>query len=568
MKKFWPNKKRMILVPGLVLVVISFAFFSFQTSREFKYTKSLDIFFTLFRELNLYYVDETDPEELVHTAIDHMLESLDPYTTYIPESDLDELNLMTTGKYGGIGSLVRKNGEYAVISEVYRGFPADEAGIRPGDIILEVDRQSIRNMPLEKVSDMLKGLPNTSVEILFSRPETEKPFRKTLERQVIHIPSVPYAGIIDEGIGYIRLSNFTRHSATEVKNAFLSLKKEADLRGLILDLRSNPGGLLMEAVDVSNIFVERGQEIVSTHGKVEQWDHTYRTRFAPVDTEIPLTILVNRSSASASEIVAGALQDLDRGVVVGQRTFGKGLVQTTRPLSYNAQLKVTTAKYYIPSGRCIQALDYSHRNEDGSVGHIPDSLISEYQTRNGRTVYGGGGIMPDVEVEPLPLSRISYHLYVRNLIFDFATLYALHHPDIPEPRQFSISDSTYRAFGRFINDRNFDYLSKTEETLKELISHAKKEKYYEPAAEEITRLKKIISHNKEQDLITFREEIENLLEEEIAKRYYYQEGSIAASLDHDNQIQTAVQILNNRDQYASLLQPGPHQEIRTASRQN
>lgn len=567
MKKFRRNQKRMILVPGLVLLIISFAFLSFQTSPEFKYTKSLDIFFTLFRELNLYYVDETDPEDLIHTAIDHMLESLDPYTTFIPESDLDELNLMTTGKYGGIGSLVRKNGEYAVISEVYRGFPADEAGIMPGDIILEVNGQSIRNTPLEKVSDMLKGLPNTPVEILFTRPGTEKPFRKTLERQVIHIPSVPYAGIIAEGIGYIRLSNFTRNSSSDVKNAFLSLQKQTDLVGLILDLRSNPGGLLMEAVDISNIFVERGQEIVSTRGKVKQWDHTYRTRFSPVDTSIPLVILVNRSSASASEIVAGALQDLDRAVVVGQRTFGKGLVQTTRPLSYNAQLKVTTAKYYIPSGRCIQALDYSHRNEDGSVGHIPDSLISEYKTRNGRTVYDGGGIRPDAEVEPFPLSRIASQLYVQNLIFDFATLYALHHPDIPEPRQFSISDSTYRAFGRFIENRNFDYLSETEETLKTLISHAKKEKYFETVAEDIARLQKIISHNKEQDLITFREEIEHLLEEEITKRYYYQEGSIAASLDHDNQLQTAVQILHDRDQYASLLQPGPHQESQTASRQ-
>ncbi len=559
------NKWKILVLTGVV-VIFSFGFLAFQTNKEFQYTKSLDIFFTLFRELNLYYVDETNPEKLVKTAIDDMLESLDPYTTYIPESELDDFNLMTTGQYGGIGSLVRKSGDYAVISEIYKGFPADEAGVLPGDMIMEVDGKSIKGLPLEKVSDMLKGLPNTPVEVTFSRDGEEKPFKRNMNRKIIQIPSVPYYGMADNGIGYIRLSNFTQNAASDVKDAFLELKKDHALKGIVLDLRSNPGGLLLEAVDLSNIFVDKGQEIVSTRGKVKQWDNTYNARFSATDPDIPVAVLVNRSSASASEIVAGSLQDLDRAVIVGQRTFGKGLVQTTRPLSYNSRLKVTTAKYYIPSGRCIQALDYSHRNEDGSVGQIPDSLISAFQTKNGRTVYDGGGIRPDIEIEPESLSRITLNLYLQNLIFDYATLYRKQHQEIPPAADFHLSDQDYEQFKDFVNSRNFDYLSETEEALQELIEKAKEEKYYDSSADAIRLLKEHISHNKEKDLNTFRSEIQELLEEEIVSRYYYQEGRIVAGMDDDVQLKAALKVLNDPGEYTSLLHPAavPATEVASA----
>lgn len=563
MKKLFQNNRWKVFIFAGILVVFSLGLAAFHSSREFKYTKSLDIFFTLFRELNLYYVDEADPENLIRTAIDEMLESLDPYTTYIPESDLDDFNLMTTGKYGGIGSLVRKRGEHTIISEVYQGFPADQAGLKPGDVLLEVDGKSIRALALNNVSDLLKGLPNSRVEITFLREGTEKAEKKTLTRKVIQIPSVPYAGIIDDGIAYIRLSNFTQGSAGEIKKVLLGLKETQHLNGLILDLRSNPGGLLIEAVDIANLFVEKGAEIVSTKGRIQQWNSVYRARNAPVDNELPMVVLVNRISASASEIVAGSLQDLDRAVIIGHRTFGKGLVQTTRPLSYNSRLKVTTAKYYIPSGRCIQALDYTNRNEDGSVGHIPDSLISAFQTLNGRIVYDGGGIQPDILATPHSLSRIATALYTNMLIFDYATHFADKYKSIDEPQAFRINDEIYEDFNHFVNGKDFDYLSETEESLDLLIEKARKEKYYELSEESFQQLKETITHNKDNDMIHFRNEIEQLLQEEIVGRFYYQQGRIRAGLDGDVQVQKAIEILKDPGEYAGILQVRP--EGKTAS---
>ncbi len=546
-------KRRKVTLTGGVLIFVSLFILAFSESNDFKLVKNIEIYTSLFRELNLYYVDETDPEKLITTSIDEMLKTLDPYTVYIPESELEDLQLLTTGEYGGIGSLIRASGEYAVISEVYQNFPADRANLKTGDLIVAVDGKSTRGLDITKISDLLKGLPGTQLEITVQRPGLDQPIVKTLVRKKIQIKSVPYYGMLDQNIGYIRLSNFTMGAGTEVKNALVSLKSKQDLNGLVLDLRGNPGGLLLEAVTVSNLFIPKGHEIVSTRGKVTEFDHRYVTTEAAIDTVIPIAVLVNRSSASSSEIVAGAVQDLDRGIIVGERTFGKGLVQTTRPLSYNSQLKVTTAKYYIPSGRCIQALDYSNRNEDGSVGTIPDSLIAEYTTSHGRPVYDGGGIVPDVQINPETVSQITVELYSRFLIFDFATQYAILHDSITPPDRFSISDEDYENFIQFIDSRKFDYNTQTENALKKLEELAKKEKYFDRSEEEFRLLTEKLTHDKYQDLETFRDEILELLKEEIAGRYYYQGGKIHASLSHDEQLLRASKVLMDQDQYYSIL---------------
>ena len=389
---------RFVIVTIIMIVAgVSVSFLSTQETRDFRIAKNLDIFLALFRELNTFYVDELSPDKLVKTGIDNMLKTLDPYTVYYPESEGDEVAFMTTGKYGGIGSLVRGGGEYVVISLVYKGFPADVAGIKTGDILKKVDGVSLKGVGTDVVSEKLKGNPGTMINLTIERNGKEMDF--AVKREKIVVPTVPYYGMIDTGTGYIRYSSFTQNSTDDVRKALIELKNK-NASQIILDLRGNPGGLLTEAVDIVNLFVGSGNEIVSTKGKVKQFDESFKTTKSAIDEKIPIAVIINRGSASAAEIVAGAIQDLDRGIIVGQRSYGKGLVQITRPLSYNTQLKVTTAKYYIPSGRCIQALDFTHPNEDGSVGIIPDSLISEFKTRNGRVVKDGGGITPDIEVAP------------------------------------------------------------------------------------------------------------------------------------------------------------------------
>lgn len=546
-------KGKKILVISLTMVIMSVGLLSFNNNNDFKIVKNLDIFYTLFRELNLFYVDETDPENLIKEGIDGMLKSLDPYTTYIPESEMDDFKFMTTGQYGGIGALIRKDGDYTVISDPYQGFPADKAGLKAGDIILEIDGTSTEGKKVQEVSELLKGTPNTKLHLVIERPGLDDQLKKEVIREKITISGVPYFGMLDSQTGYIRMTSFTQNISEDVKEALITLKKEHGAEKLILDLRSNPGGLLIEAVNTANLFVDKGQEIVSTRGKVKHWDNKYKTQHEPIDTKIPLAVLVNRSSASAAEIVAGALQDLDRAVVIGQRTFGKGLVQTTRPLSYNTQLKVTTAKYYIPSGRCIQALDYKHRNEDGSVGHIPDSLISEFTTRNGRKVYDGGGIRPDIEVEPEQLSKIAISLYTKNLIFDYATLYAVEHDSIEKPASYEFTSQEYEAFTDFLKTKKYDYETRSDENLKALIKSAKAEKYYSKAEAEFEALEKKLAHDKEKDLQTFSEEIKDLLEEEIVGRYYYQKGKVQAAIDDDPQVLKAIEILRNNQKYQSIL---------------
>jgi carboxyl-terminal processing protease len=537
------QKKHIIFIAGFIIIFFTVGFSTLK-NKDLELVKNLDIYYTLFRELNMFYVDETDPEKLVTTSIDAMLASLDPYTTYIPESDMDDFQFQTTGEYGGIGSLIRRSGDQIMIAEPYDGFPAAKAGIRAGDIILNVDGVSTQKMAIESVSDQLKGKPGTELKLTIERYGVTDPFDVKLTREKIAIPNVPYYGMLHNGIGYIRLSDFRTGASNEVAQALTALKKEQDLNSLVLDLRSNPGGLLIEAVRICNLFVDKGEEIVSTRGKMTQWDSDYTTTSEPLDTEIPLVILVNRGSASASEIVAGALQDLYRGVIVGQRTFGKGLVQTSRPLKYNAQLKVTTAKYYIPSGRCIQALDYSHRNEDGSVGMIPDSLISEYETKNGRLVYDGGGIQPDVEAVSETLSEISAQLYTQGMFFDFATRFRNTHDEIDSPELFSLSDEDYASFEAFLQENKFEFRTSSEEAFDNLVKSAKREKYYELAEDEFSSLEKKLSHNNMKDLETFKDEIRQLLTEEIVSRYYYHEGRILSQIQKDTQLEKAEEVLN------------------------
>jgi carboxyl-terminal processing protease len=542
---------RIIIVFSLLLVAgISTGFLVTQETRDFRIAKNLDIFFSLFRELNTFYVDEIDPDKVIKAGMDNMLKTLDPYTVYFPESEADEFAIMTTGKYGGIGSMVRNSGDYVIISEVYKGFPADKAGIKPGDLLKKVDGISIKGLPTDKVSEKLKGNPGTEINVTIESNGKETDY--SLKREKIVMPSVPYWGMIDSRTGYIRFTNFTQNCIDDVKTALNALKNN-NAQQIILDLRGNPGGLLTEAVEIVNLFVADGNEVVSTKGKVKQFDENFKTTKQPVDEKIPLAVIINRSSASASEIVAGAIQDLDRGVIVGQRSYGKGLVQITRPLSYNTQLKVTTAKYYIPSGRCIQARDFSHPNEDGSVGIIPDSLISEFKTKNGRIVKDGGGITPDIEILPEPLSQISSELFFRNYIFDFATNYYWAHPDIKSPEQFTFTDQDYDDFKTFLLNRKFSYKTGTEESLNELITNAKKEKYYEIHKELFNDLEKDIAHSLDKDLKMFRSEITDLIEDEILSRYFYENGAIEWTIKRDEQVLKARDILNNKEEYSSIL---------------
>lgn len=549
MKKINPGK----ILTGILLLTVMFisaGFFAFQETRDFRLAKNLDIFLSVFRELNTFYVDEINPDKIIKTGIDNMLKTLDPYTVYYPESEVDEVDFMTTGKYGGIGSLVRGGGEYAVISMVYKGFPADIAGIRPGDILKKADGVSLKNFSTEQVSDKLKGIPGTTITITIERNGQE--IDLNVKREKIGIPPVPYCGMIDGETGYIRFTNFTQNCSQDVKNALVQLKNK-NPKQIILDLRGNPGGLLSEAVEIVNFFVGPGNEVVSTKGKVKQFDDVFKTTKPAFDESIPIAVMINRSSASASEIVAGAIQDLDRGIITGQRSYGKGLVQITRPLSYNNQLKVTTAKYYIPSGRCIQAIDFSHPNEDGSVGIIPDSLISEFKTKNGRIVKDGGGITPDVTILPETMSQLSTELYLGHYFFDFATWYYWNHKAPESPDDYKFSDQDFADFSSFLKKRGFSYKTVTEESLNALIESAKSEKYYDLHEELFTRLEKELDHNLDHDLTVVRDEITEILENEIIGRFFYEEGAIGFTVKKDKQVLRTLNILKDRDNYNAIL---------------
>ncbi len=538
----------------LVIAFGILGLFSFKTTSTnyFEISKNLDIFATLFREVNTYYVDDVDAGKLIKKAIDEMLESLDPYTNYISEAEAEDFRFQMTGQYGGIGSMVGTKNNQVVITEPYEGFPAQKADLRAGDIILEIEGKSTQNKTTTDISKMLKGQPGTQVKLLIQR-EGEGTLTKTLTREEIQLKNVPYVGMINENTGYIRLASFTQNAGKEVRDAMIELKKNTNLKSVILDVRGNPGGLLHESINIVNVFVPQGVEVVSTKGKVKEWDKSYKSLNQPVDAELPMVVLTNRGSASASEIVSGSIQDLDRGVVIGQKTYGKGLVQSTRPLTYNAQLKVTTAKYYTPSGRCIQALDYSHRNVDGSVGSVPDSLKKEFKTKSGRKVFDGGGVDPDLVNKQADYSKITESLIINQLIFDYATKYRNRHVSIAPAKDFKLTDADFNDFKTFLSDKKYDYQTASEKALEDFKKKAEDEKYFEAVQSQYLQLKQNLTRDKQADLEKNKSEIIELLESEIAKRYYFQKAEFEMAAKHDEDVKLAIKLLNDLPRYNSIL---------------
>ncbi len=544
MKRIYKSLASILLI---LTVIFSYSF----TESYFEISKHIEIFTGLYKELNTFYVDETDPGELMKEGIDKMLKKLDPYTTYIPESEIEDFRFMTTGEYGGIGAIITKRGDYVYITEPYEGFPAHKAGLIASDKILEINGKSAKDKTTEEVSKILKGQPNTSVTLLIERKFEQDPFEVTFNRKKVSIKSVPYTEYISNDIGYVKLRSFTKNCSNDLKTAILSLQEQGELEGLIIDLRNNPGGLLNESVNIVNLFVNEGEEVVSTKGKIKSWEKQYFAKYKPIETQLPLVVLINSASASASEIVAGALQDLDRAVIIGERSYGKGLVQQTRKLAYNAQLKLTVAKYYIPSGRCIQALDYSNRNDDGSVGKIADSLMTPFKTRNGRTVYDGGGIQPDIIIEKNNLENIIVSLFKEQLFFDYATEFKFKTDSIS--KDFILSDNQFNDFIGYLSDKEYAYKTKTEEALENLKEKAKKEDYFNQFQTEYRLLSdKLIEHKKD-DLFKNKEKITEVLTAEIMSRYYYQSGRIRGGLNFDSDVEKALQILKNSNEYNSIL---------------
>lgn len=541
----------LFLTAGILILALG-ALSLKSDDRNFEISKQLNIYASLFRETNLFYVDEVDPGDLVTTSVNAMLKSLDPYTVFYPEANMEDVKLMTTGEYAGIGAVISKKGDHVIIREPYKGFPADKAGLLPGDIILSIDGNSIKGKSTDDVSEMLKGQPGKEITVRVQREGEEKSIDKKAIREKIQLPSVPYYGMAQNHTGYIYLNSFTDKSAAEVRKAALELKNQG-ATSLILDLRGNTGGLLEQAVEICNFFLPKDKKVVDTRGKVKQWDKEYKTSRNPILPEIPLVVLIDRGSASASEIVAGTLQDYDRAVLIGERSFGKGLVQTIRDLPYNTKMKVTTAKYYIPSGRCIQALDYSHRNPDGSVGKVPDSLITEYTTEAGRKVYDGGGITPDIKIETEELSRITQELILRDLCFDFVNSYALKNPQTAEIKDFKITDDIYNQFKNWLKEKKFTYETESQRLLTNLEKTAKDEKYYEQVKPRLEQLKKDFAHSIDRDMDLFREQIASFLAEQFMQRYYYAEGVMAYKVLHDKEVEKAVGILTNKDEFARLL---------------
>jgi len=539
---------------SLSIALVAILFFAFRGPGEkyFDIAKSLDIFATLFKEVNAYYVDEIEPKKLVQTGIQGMLESLDPYTDYIPEEDLEAFSIQTTGQYAGVGALIGVVNKKTVITHPYENFPAYRAGLHVGDEFVTVDGKNVKGRPSSEISALLKGSPNSELKVVVER--MGKPISVTLSREKIKITNVVYQGIVDNGIGYIKLDDFTPGAAKEVEEAMNSLKQKGATK-IILDLRDNPGGLLHEAVNIVNLFIPKGKEVVSTKGKVQDWNKSYTTLNNPSDTQIPLAILTSGGSASASEIVAGALQDYDRAVLVGQKTFGKGLVQTTRPLAYNAQLKVTTAKYYTPSGRCIQALDYTHRKNDGTVEKFADSVKSSFKTSGGRIVYDGGGLDPDVVVPTEPIGSAIVELVRSGLVFDFATKYCNEHPAPGDMHKFKLTPSDLQEFESWVNEQHFTYSTDLEKEANELIAAAKNERIYSELQSSLTALQAKIQQNHSGYMTRFQPEIQNILESEIAFHFALNKGRTEVGLWSDKEIAEAKRILSDTHAYQKFLLP-------------
>ncbi len=544
---------------GLVAIATVVAFFSFKNGddRSFQIAKNLDTFNAIVKELDMFYVDTIDANKTIREGIDNMLYSLDPYTVYYPEEDQSELEQMVKGTFGGIGSLITYNTKLkrSVIAEPFEGTPAAKAGLKAGDILIEIDGEDLAGKDNSVVSQMLRGQAGTSFKIKVDRPNDkggQTPMEFTLVRESIQTPPIPYSTVMDHNVGYINLSTFSGTPSKDFKKAFLDLKKQG-ATSLVIDLRGNGGGLLDEAVEIANYFLPRGKVIVTTKGKIKQASNTYKTLREPLDLNIPIAVLVNSGTASASEILSGSLQDLDRAVVVGSRTFGKGLVQVPRSLPYGGMMKVTTSKYYIPSGRCVQAIDYKHRNEDGSVGTIPDSLTKVFYTAAGREVRDGGGVMPDVAVKQEKLPNILYYLMRDNLIFDYATQYCLKHPSIVAPEKFEITDANYNDFKALVKKADFKYDQQSEKILKTLKEAAEFEGYLTDASAEFKALEKKLNHNLDRDLDYFSKDIRKMVATEIIKRYYYQKGGIIEQLKDDDDLAAAIKVLNDPVKYKEML---------------
>lgn len=535
------------------LVMVTGMNFTIGGSNFFEISKNLDIFTSMYKELNTYYVDEIEPAKLIRTGMEAMLKSLDPYTNYISEADMEGYKIQTTGKYGGIGAAIRKVGEFVIISEPYEGFPAYKAGLRAGDQIYEIEGKSAKGKNTNEVTKFLRGQPGTKVKIKVLKVGESKPTPITLTREQVKINSVPYAGLVGDKVGYVKLSSFTAKCSNEVAGAIKKLKEEHEIESVIFDLRGNGGGLLDEAVNTSNIFIPKDEIVVKTKGKIDEWDKTYKTRGNAFDEDIPVVVLTNKSSASASEIVSGVIQDYDRGVIMGQRTFGKGLVQTTKNIGYNSKLKLTTAKYYIPSERCIQAINYADRDNDGSVAKIPDSLQNKFYTRNKRPVYDGGGILPDIELEARKNSKATNALITSQTLFKFVTDYTQKHKEIAEAREFRLSDKEYEEFVTWASGQDYSYNTSTEKYLKKTREFAEKENYLDAIAADLDVLEKKLKEDKEKDLQKHKKEIKAYLEQEIAARYYFRKGRIQNTLDNDPEIEAAVNLLNDKSKYDEIL---------------
>ncbi|HTA26472.1 MAG TPA: S41 family peptidase [Bacteroidia bacterium] len=545
-------KKFQLLLMAMVIGGYALLSYSF-TDNYFEISKNLDIMTTMLRELDLHYVDTIKPGELMKVGIDAMLESLDPYTDYIPESEIEDFRFMTTGEYGGIGALVQKDSNSIEIAEPYENSPAAKAGIKAGDKILSVDGIALTGKNTDDVGKLLKGQPGTTVKLSLLSPGATSPVEKTLIREAITVSNVPYSGMISDDIGYIRLTEFTQEAGKNVRHALMELEKNPKLKGVVLDLRNNPGGLLNEAIEVVNVFEPKNQLVVNTRGRMKEWNHIDLTTNDPVDTNIHVAVLVNSGSASASEIVTGTIQDLDRGIVIGTRSYGKGLVQQTRPLSYDAQIKFTIAKYYIPSGRCIQALDYTHRNADGSAGKVPDSLKSAWRTKHGRVVYDGGGIDPDIKMDPHKYTSVAINLQTKYLIFNYATQYAMKHSTIAPASNFALTDDEYMDFVTYVKGHDFKYTTKTDQLLKQLQESTKTENYSDDLKDAYAKITSDIDEAKKNDLIKNKDEIKELLEEEIASRYYYDKGRIEVGLKNDKEAAKGIALLNNETRYDSII---------------
>ncbi|MDR1402756.1 MAG: S41 family peptidase [Tannerellaceae bacterium] len=553
-----PVCKSIVCLLNLLLLLGSAKPVQAQDGNRFEISKQLDIFNALVKEVEMFYVDTLDVEKTINKGINAMLGGLDPYTEYIPEKDMEEFQIITTGEYGGIGSYIRQRDEGVIIIEPFEGMPAALAGLKAGDRILAIDTVNVENKSSDEVSGLLKGVPNTKMKIKIQRPGEKNPRIIDLTRKQILVDQVLYYGVRNKDTGYIYLRGFTDKSAQEVKTAFDDLRKNHQIKSLILDLRNNGGGLLESAVQIVNMFVPKGKEVVATRGKVRQWDRVYRTSGEPVDTVIPLAVLINGSSASAAEIVSGALQDMDRAVLAGQRSFGKGLVQSPRELPYNGSVKITMSKYYIPSGRCIQQVDYSHRNPDGSAGNIPDSLTTVFYTLKGRPVRDGGGVRPEFEVEESKTPTLMYYLLNDYVLFDFITDYVQKHNTIAPIEEFEVTDKDFEAFKAYAKDKNFSYDRQSEKLLKNLKEVAEFEGYTDSDSTLFHELETKLTPDIERDFNRFKNEIKQMMATEIVKRYYYQKGELIQTLKDDPVLEKALEVLANPELMEKTLRaPSP-----------